>query len=94
MLSLQEFLTSLEVNIEDHAVDNDHLRKKPEGILSDIGCLVMQTADHTLEQLEVEISGDDICLSELNKRLANLRSAVSRLVMKSLLEELQELNLC
>jgi hypothetical protein len=50
---LHEFLTSLEVNIEDHAVDYYHLREKPESVLADIGRLVMQAADHTLEQLEV-----------------------------------------
>lgn len=91
---MQEFLTSLEVNIEDHAVDNDHLSEKPESVFANIGRLIMQTADHTLQQLEVEISRDNIGLGELNKRLANLRPTVSRLIVKSLLEELQELYLC
>lgn len=91
LLLLKEPSPLLEVNVENHSVDYDHLSEELESILSNVCRAVMQPANHSLKQREVVMARDHIGLSEFDEDLADLGSAIGTLVMEPPVEKLEEL---
>jgi hypothetical protein len=54
----------LGVHVEYHTIYDHNLCEKLQGILADISGLVVQTADYTLQKLEVMMARDHISLSQ------------------------------